>query len=242
MTVPPTDVRLAADFAVATAGQWRRLALGVLKKSGLAGDEAGPEVVDEVLATTSYDGIRSLPLYSGPAEDVAGLPGLFPFVRGARAAGSVRSGWDVRQRHADPDPKAANGAVRADLDNGATSVWLAFGDGALTATSLAEVLDGVYLDLAGVVLDAPDDPVGVVTAWFELVDASGTALDVSGSLRLDPLGWRARRGAAGVLSVADAAGWAVRCATAYPRLRSVTVDGTIYHDAGASDAEELGCA
>ncbi|MFD0660256.1 methylmalonyl-CoA mutase family protein [Thermocatellispora tengchongensis] len=35
---------------------------------------------------------------------------------------------------------------------------------------------------------------------------------------------------------------AARCAAGHPGLRAVTVDATPYHDAGGSDAEELGCS
>ena len=47
--------------------------------------------------------------------------------KGARRCGPhglVPGGWDVRQRHVETDPKAANAAILEDLEGGGTSVLL----------------------------------------------------------------------------------------------------------------------
>ncbi|GIF49389.1 heterodimeric methylmalonyl-CoA mutase small subunit [Asanoa ferruginea] len=285
MTSPTDELPLAADFPAATHAQWQALALGVARKLGLAGDDTAAGEVDHLLATTTYDGIEVPPLHTRPARPAAvGAPGLAPFTRGASAAGPVVGGWDIRQRHDDPDPEATNAAVLDDLENGATSVWLRVGGSGMPAAGLAAALRGVYLDLAGVVLDAGAEFGPAADAWWHLVESSGVALDqVSGNLGADPIGWRARTGGrcgggmgptardggdsgpaahedsdgnagdsgagngngAGANLTADlalAARWAARCAAATPRVRAVTVDATVYHDAGGSDAQELGCA
>ncbi|MFC0529731.1 methylmalonyl-CoA mutase family protein [Phytohabitans kaempferiae] len=242
--MPSSEFPLAADFPAATVEQWRRLALGVLRKTGAAGEDATAEAVEELLTTTSHDGVRSAPLYTRRnGQPVAGLPGLFPFTRGGRAAGAVATGWDVRQRHADPGPKITNEAIHADLENGITSVWLAFGEDALAVEALPDVLDGVYLDLAGVVLDAGGSALEAADAWFAVADASGAdRAEIRGNLGLDPLGLRARTGREGLVPLPAVAALAQRCAAGYPRLRALTVDATVYHDAGGGDAQELGCA
>lgn len=121
-------MRLAADFPSTTRDDWRALALGVLRKSGVESDS--PEAA---LGADTYDGVRVAPLY-----DAGDLPEL-------RAPRVSHRGWDVRQRHAVPD----NEAVLADLENGVTSLWLA-----VPVADLARTLDGVHLDLAPVVLEA----------------------------------------------------------------------------------------
>ncbi|NVI88857.1 methylmalonyl-CoA mutase [Actinomadura sp. BRA 177] len=73
-----------------------------------------------------------------------------------------------------------------------------------------------------------------------MVAERGNADAASGSLGADPLGLAARTGTAGSLD--EAAALAVRCVREFPKLRAITVDGTPYHDAGGSDAEELGAA
>ncbi|MFI6759884.1 methylmalonyl-CoA mutase family protein [Micromonospora sp. NPDC050417] len=242
MTRSPGELSLAADFVPATPAQWRQLALAVLRKSGVADERTGPEAVDELLSRTTYDGIRVAPLYTAADVPVpTGLPGLPPFTRGGQPTRSLGPGWDVRQRHADPDPVATREAVLSDLENGVTSIWLALEPAGLDHESLSAVLDGVYLDVAGLVLDAGPATEPAAAALFALAAKRKVdPAELSGSLGADPLGWQARTG-----TPADprtAATLARRCAADHPRLRAITVDATVYHDAGGSDAEELGCA
>ncbi len=245
MTVPAEELRLAADFDQPTREQWRRLALAVLRKSGVATQDTPADEVERLLSTT-YDGISIAPLYTAddPATSRRGLPGLAPYVRGRRAAGGVVSGWDVRARHAAGDAKATREAVIADLENGATSIWLVLGPGGIAIDALPEVLDGVYLDLAGVVLDAGDRFAAAADAWFALLAARGVDPAAGGSLGADPLIWRARTGDAASLAgnLDAAARLAGRCLAETPGLRTFTVDATAYHDAGGDDVDELGCA
>ncbi|GGM60273.1 methylmalonyl-CoA mutase [Longimycelium tulufanense] len=243
MTVSSDEFTLAADFPAASRDQWRELVLGVLRKSGAVDPDGTdtPREPEELLATTTYDGVTVAPLHT--AEDplpTTGLPGLAPFVRGSRPQGAVVGGWDVRQRHAHPDPKVTREAVLADLENGVSSLWLAVGDGGLPATALPHVLAEVYLDLAGVVLDGGTTGPAAAEALLELARSRGAdPAQLRGGLGLDPLGLAARTG--GEPDVAIATTWATRCATELGGLRALTVDGLPYHEAGGSDTEELGC-
>ncbi|MBM2614193.1 methylmalonyl-CoA mutase small subunit [Actinoplanes sp. LDG1-06] len=243
MTTSSENLSLGADFPAASAEQWRLLALAALRRSGAADENTGPEAVEELLATVTYGGPAIDALQTAGSADLppTGLPGQPPFVRGARAAGAVVSGWDVRQRYAEPVPKDVREAALGDLENGTTSLWLVLGGGALPLDGLPEALDGVLLDLAPVVLDAGDQTVAAATAWFELLAARGVdARQVAGNLGADPLGWQARTGEA--LGLSEAAALAARCVAEAPGLRAVTVDATVYHDAGGSEVEELACA
>ena len=236
------QLSLAADFEPATLDQWRRLALGVLRKSGAASadgrsassraeDETPPEAVDDLLSTTTYDGIRIPPLYE-PAR--------------ATSNGASSQQWDVRQRHGGPDPSATRHAILDDLEGGATSIWLdlnaggwAPDDPADLGAALHRLLDGVFLDLAGIVLDAgPQGADGAATALVRLAADRGTP--ASGNLGLDPYCWAARDAVAADL--AGAVAWARRCAAEHDGLRALTVDATPYHEAGGSDAQELAVA
>ncbi|MCK9904556.1 methylmalonyl-CoA mutase small subunit [Parafrankia colletiae] len=244
MTVPPVELELAADFPDVTRDEWRRLVLGVLRKSGIAGEGTGPGEAEDLIATSTYEGISIRPLYDaadGAALDPAGLPGLAPFVRGGRPQGANTDGWDVRALHAHPDPKATAQAVLADLENGVTSLWLRLGPAGLPVDGLAEVLREVYLDLAPVVLDAGPLTGPAAEAFLALAGERGVpASQLSGVLGADPLGLTARTGAAPDFTAVRAL--APRVAAEYPRLRTVVVDARAYHDAGGSDAEELGAS
>jgi methylmalonyl-CoA mutase len=186
------------------------------------------------------------PLYTAHDESPdPGFPGFAPFVRGRRAQGSTLVGWDVRQFHQRPQARATNEAVLADLENGVTSLWLAVGGENLPIEALPEVLQGVYLDLAAIVLDAGPDFASAAEQLFALYAQHSVPDDaVSGSLGADPLGVLARTGqddATEQLST-QAAALAARCAQRHPGMRALTVDALVYHDAGASPAEELGCS
>ncbi|MEU6465144.1 methylmalonyl-CoA mutase family protein [Streptomyces sp. NPDC046976] len=236
MTVLPDDgLPLAAEFPDATHEQWQRLVEGVLRKSG---KEVSGAAAEDALSTTLEDGLRTRPLYT--ARDTApdpGLPGFAPFVRGARPEGGVADGWGVRQRHT----TLADGAVLADLENGGTSLWLALGEGGIPLADLGRALEGVYLDLAPVVLDAGRDTAEAAEALLALYADKGVEpRAVRGNLGGDPLGYEARTGAA--QDFAPYAALAARCAETYPGLRALTVDALPYHEAGGSAAQELGAS
>ncbi|THA23957.1 methylmalonyl-CoA mutase [Streptomyces sp. RKND-216] len=236
MTAPPDDrLELASEFPDVTHEQWQRLVAGVLRKTGK--DIEGAEA-EKALSTAVEDGIATLPLYTAadPAPD-PGLPGFAPFVRGGRAEGNTVGGWGVRQRHAGAD----RSAVLADLENGVTSLWLSVGEDSIPVDALARVLDGVYLDLAPVVLDAGAAFEPAARELLRLCTERGVAEDaVRGNLGGDPLGHQARTGQetgfAAVTSLAR------QCTEQYPHLRALTVDAMPYHEAGGSAAQELGCA
>ncbi|HJQ03368.1 MAG TPA: methylmalonyl-CoA mutase subunit beta [Jatrophihabitans sp.] len=228
------SLALAAGLPVAGRDDWRALVAAVLAKSGVP--VADPNAPEDALAHAGYDGFEILPLYTAedrPAGWEAGAPGHPPFVRGARPSGA--GGWDVRQRHADPDPELTNRAVLADLANGVSSLWLVLGDGGLAVSDLATALAGVQLDLAPIVLDAGDQTLSAAAELFKLADSLPVG-ELRGGLGADPIGWAARTGTAPDLTTAVRA---AELAADYPELVPITVDATVYHDAGGSDSTEL---
>ncbi|WP_409235337.1 methylmalonyl-CoA mutase small subunit [Streptomyces sp. PA5.6] len=241
MTVLPDDgLSLAAEFPDATHEQWHRLVEGVLRKSG---KDVSGTAAEEALSTALEDGLTTRPLYT--ARDTApdaGLPGFAPFVRGSVPEGNTPGGWDVRQRYASADPARTNDAVLTDLENGVTSLWLTVGPAGLPVSGLERALDGVYLDLVPVALDAGDRAEPAARELLRLYEAAGIADDaVRGTLGADPLGHEARTGEK-VASVKGVADLARLCGERYPGLRALTVDALPYHEAGASAAQELGAS
>ncbi|MGA5195764.1 methylmalonyl-CoA mutase family protein [Streptomyces exfoliatus] len=237
MTVLPDDgLSLASEFPDAPHEQWQHLVAGVLRKSG---KEVSGDAAEDTLSTLLEDGLDIRPLYTArEAAPDTGLPGFAPFVRGGRAEGNALGGWDVRQRHLAPD----NDAVLSDLENGVTSLWLGVGGTGIPVASLDKVLDGVYLDLAPVALDAGDETATAAERLLGLYEERGVAADAArGTLGADPLGHEARTGRPSY-DLASVAGLARRCADTYPGLRALTVDALPYHEAGGSAAQELGCS
>ncbi|MFD0417238.1 methylmalonyl-CoA mutase small subunit [Streptomyces sp. NPDC127108] len=240
MTVLPDDgLSLAAEFPDATHEQWQRLVEGVLRKSG---KDVSGAAAEEALSTALEDGLSTRPLYT-PRDAVAdvGHPGFAPFVRGGRAAGGAATGWDVRQRHSTGDPVRTNESVLADLENGVTSLWLTLGPDSLPVSGLERALDGVYLDLAPVVLDAGADVEPAAGELLRLIEAAGVAKDAArGNLGADPLAYEARTGTE--LGTEAAVDLARLCGREYGGLRALTVDALPYHEAGGSAAQELGAS
>ncbi|MFH8739273.1 methylmalonyl-CoA mutase family protein [Streptomyces sp. NPDC017964] len=237
MTVLPDDgLSLAAEFPDTTHEQWQHLVAGVLRKSG---KEVSAEEAEDALSTTLEDGLRAHPLYTPrDATPETGMPGFAPFVRGSRAEGQTVGGWDVRQLHSVAD----SGAVLTDLENGVTSLWLTVGEHTgFPVSALPAALDGVYLDLAPVVLDAGTETPAAAAQLLRMYDEAGIAADaVRGSLGGDPLGHEARTGESyDGAPVYELAG---RCVADRPGLRALMVDALPYHEAGGSTAQELGCS
>jgi methylmalonyl-CoA mutase len=184
------------EFPAATREQWRELVDAVLSKTGASFDS---------LVTKTYDGIELQPLYT--LDDALPVP---------YALAPAKQGWDVRQRHAVPDPVA----LMNDLEGGVTSLWLA-----VPASSLERLLDGVYLDLAPIVLDGDVDAARAMLRIYD--QAPLLAEQVRGNLALTPHGE--------ALDV-------IKQARQFPNLRTVVVDALPFHDAGGSDSEELGAS
>jgi methylmalonyl-CoA mutase len=229
----PEHLTLAAEFEQASLQQWRDLVADVVGTH----DATAPE---EELASTTYDGIPVGPLYTAAgAPPSPGFPGFAPYVRGSDPAGSVERGWDVRAWHGGPDPGQANEAIRTDLDSGVSSLWVALGEGALPTGVLGQALDGVQLDLAPIVLDPGTAVRAGADALLGLYAERGVpTTQRRGNLGADPIGLRAARGSGPALT--EAAELAARVTPEHPELRSIVVDARTCHDAGSSDAEELG--
>ncbi|AGL15975.1 methylmalonyl-CoA mutase family protein [Actinoplanes sp. N902-109] len=215
------------DFRPGTRHQWReRVAAALNRTAPERNADAG--TVELMLTTTTEDGVALRPLYTSEDRDAA------PMLAGRRPPAYPGS-WDLRQRHADPDPSAACAAIADDLAHGTTSLWLVVGAGAVPLPALARVLEAA---------DDAAAPVGVhLDAGWAFESAARELLrrrTPRGSLGADPLGLEAATG-----EVADsvaAVRLAEHCAEAVPGLRSYTVNGLVYHEAGAGHAQELGCS
>jgi methylmalonyl-CoA mutase len=219
-----TSIELTQPEDAHAREEWEKAAAGVLRKSGRLGDDDPDALVWDRLTRTTLDGIGVTPL--GVAADVAHAVGERP----------ARSGpWDIRSLIADPDAQRAHEAAIADLEGGVTSLWL-YAD---EATDLARILEGVFLDLAPVVLDAPTATVAVAQAFLAYVEERGLVPHPDTNLGADPLGALLRDHP---VAVDEAVEELRRLATLAREagVRALVVDATAAHDLGASDGQELG--
>lgn len=245
------DMPLAAGFPSADRERWMEQVDRVLTRGrDGAGEDEVRALFARVLQTPTYDGITLEPLYTAgdaPEPGAEGLPGLAPFVRGALPR-SHGGGWDVRQVvRVEGDGGAAAGRALHELENGATSVLVDLRAAATIDVALLDrVLEGVRLEAAAVGLDAgprtPEAAEALRGLWAErgVDDAAAAA-----SLGADPIGDHASTGGADgpvADALARAIGLAGTTAARHPGVRALMVDARRYHDAGASDAQQLGCA
>lgn len=220
---------------------WERAAAGLLRKSGLLGIDDPDTLVWDRLTRTTLDGIGVSPLGTAAAmadlPDI-GLPGQAPFTRGV-SRGRPDDGWHIRTMINDPTASAAAADALTDLENGATSLWLSLGPAGIPLADLDRVLEGVYLDLAPIVLDCPADPLGGAKAFTRLLDRRAVPPAPGTNLGAD-LFSLALRGTAAAPMV-DAIRGVAELATSRGVLGFV-IDATAVHDLGGSDAQELGYA
>ncbi len=232
---------LAGDFPPVSRDQWldevRRV---LLKGKPDATDEDFVKAFDSRLVSRTDDGIEIQPLYT--ADDApASLPepGQAPFLRSTHAAPTP---WEIRQR---VWPSVRGSSAVTELESGTTGILVTITDTDHDAdTFFADALGGVLLDLAPVHLQVTDPRAqvaaarGLMNAWEKAAVAAPVR---RGTLGLDPIGAYATSGGAIDLDalLSDATGVVVDIAESAPSARAIVIDGTVWHDAGASEAQEL---
>jgi len=234
-----TELALMEGFSVPEQAQWLALVEKVLKGADF----------ERRLVSRTADGLRIVPVYGrsdAPADLTDQQPGAAHFLRGTTAA-TISPPWDIRQIHAEPDPAAANSAILADLEGGATSLKLQiaapgwFGLAPDTAT-LGAALKDVMLDVCSIALEAGEETATAAASLRVLWKAAGISDERRlGALNADPLGTLALTGSLRQpleAAMTEAAGLA-RTALGAPHLTALVADGHPYHAAGASEAQEL---
>lgn len=226
-------------FDVPARGDWEDLV-----RRSLRGEAPG------TLTGRTDDGIEIQPLYTEAAfptsGDPAGLPGAAPFTRGAHR---TPRRWELRQRHDLTDAARIAAAIRADVAGGVDAVWLRLRRPPAPGELLA-ALAGVNPGETPVLIDGGPWFVAAAEAGEALAAAAPAGALVAGA---DPLGSLARHGfllreppaALGDLVPLVSAAAARRSAGETPAAgtggRTLTLDASVYADAGAPPALELAC-
>jgi methylmalonyl-CoA mutase len=231
-----TSSDLASGFPPAKIDQWRALVDKALKGADF----------DKRLVTKTADGIAVQPLYTRTDALVfaeGALPGAAPFTRGTRA---VRDGlgWDIRTFHSETDPAIANAAILDDLDGGVTSIALHIGPTALPATreAIATALDGVMLDVCPIAFVADDKFYDAARALIAIWDQRAIEpRDRKASFGADPFSGLATTGKLqdNIDTPLAQAVALMKLAEPWRNVTAMTADGVAYHNAGASESQEL---
>ena len=253
------QIKFAEGFAMPTYEQWVAEVEKALKGAPF----------DKRMYTKTYEGVTLRPIYTRQdwpsAGDPSGFPGAMPFTRGGRAAGNRVDDWDVAAAYAYPDPAACNDIILNELARGVTSIDVVFDaaaragldadapgaaalagvDGVMiySADDLDRLLTGVYLDLAPISLDAG--------AQFLPAAAMLAALWQRRQVKRRRGEGRLQRRSAGDAGRDRQPAGLDRCGAGadggpralhrrhYPNVTAVGVDTSPYHDAGATESQDL---
>ena len=224
--------------------RWRSAVAGVLAKSTRRDPADLPPEPERLLDSPTYEGFPIRALYTSlDALPEPPLPGDWPFVRGGDALRDVKSGWKVAEAFPVAGQKAVtdgNGAVLVALTEGVSALVLRVGapDGVAPA-ELDRLLEGVFLDLVPVVLDAGSEFDAAAGAVLPLVtdmdDDQRARLSID--LGADPL--TAAFSERSAANIADVVATAAKVTSYAGGVRAITVDGPALHNLGASASWEL---
>ena len=244
--MPSEFLSLSGDFPDADEHQWREAVSKALKGGS-----------PDRLTHTTADGLPVTPLYREAdfpsATDPLGAPGTAPFLRGANAARDPYLPWDIRQGFRHPDPATTNREILRDLERGVSSIELVIdpagerGCAIASADDLATALEGVDASIATVALDSAGPAAGfglesasLLANWARTQSAPKAA---KLAFNLCPLAALARLGTLEESldsAFARTAHMVSKLAAEVPTAPLIRIDATPLHDAGGSDAQELG--
>jgi methylmalonyl-CoA mutase len=190
----------------------------------------------ESLVSATFEGLKIAPLYPRVTSE------------GTRALRQKPGAWKISQRMDHPEPETANAMARADLDCGADALTLTvsqahsargFGVRVDGERDLNAAFAGIDLDLISLRLDAGARALDIAPAFASMARnrrLTSAILDVD--FGHDPVGNLARTG---VLPPGRATEMHKLLRDAGFAGHLLLADGRPYHEAGAGEAQELGC-
>jgi len=240
--------RLLAEFPEHTYDQWHAAAEALLKGAPF----------EQKLVSKTYEDITIQPIYR--REDIADLdhrkhfPGSASLVRGSQADGFLKSGWEVSQELKATTPEALNALIHEGLNGGQSELNIFVGCGqndCCTGGVKIDTATEVKTALSGVAMDA-------VSTWWQCGPASAAVASLviaaAGEMGVSP---DKLRGGFENDPLADLVAYGksrqplsmrfdhIAALTDYvsknaPGLRTISVKGDVYHNAGATATQELG--
>lgn len=231
---------LASAFDGADRAKWREMVDMALKGADF----------DKRLVTQTADGIRIQPIYARDQNAAPeASPGAAPFARGTRT--EVEDlGWHIHQLVTEATPEVANRVILEELEAGSNGAVLQVAAPGLPGTALTSTgdvttaLTGAYLDFAPIQLRAGLNDQAIAKLILEALPSLGVdEKNVLVQFNMDPIGNWARWGGAGTSnfesSLTSAIALAGEVKKRAPKVRTVNVDATLAHEAGASEGQEL---
>ncbi|WP_305989687.1 methylmalonyl-CoA mutase family protein [Roseibium sp. MMSF_3544] len=204
-------------------------------------DKALKGVPRQKLFGSTEDGLDIAPLYTR-REDTP-----------ARRLRTGNGTWTICQRIDIPDPAKANEQILEDLEGGADGIDLVFagatgageaGIGVSDLAGLETLLNGVQLGLIRTRVNAGEgscEALALLLAFLEKQNVEPATVQVSSGF--DPFAWQTASAsetfdaASALRQIVDVA---VSASQSGVPLRALCADGQVWHNAGATPAQELG--
>ncbi|GAB5454213.1 MAG: methylmalonyl-CoA mutase family protein [Henriciella sp.] len=235
---------LSSRFDEATEADWLSAVEKALKGGGI-----------ERITRQTRDGLKIHPLYRETdftsGDDLRGAPGEAPFLRGGAAEPDPYLPWDIRQSFSHPDPAITNQEILRDLERGVTSIHLGIecsGQRGCIITNLDQLstaLNGIRADIAAISLGHRGAGSGASAAallalWAGEQNDPGTQKLAFNISPIRQLSFTGKVGGGIDAAMAKTAALVTCLAAKFPASKSLAVDGQSAHEAGASEAQELG--
>jgi len=236
-----------------TQKDWEALCRRALGGNGLAD-----------LNRVTRDGIRLDVLYQR-AMHLPDTIEAFPFTRSALLGTKSKQGWQIRQSYELPQAAKNNAVILSELNRGVTAINLKLsaiasskcsrpmlepggapadtGIDLFSANDLSKILDAVLLDLITLTFE-PGEAFADIAIWLQAVCADkGMRPDqLRANFGADPISQLLRSGALSTTleeSLVTMAELARMTSSILPQCKAITVGTSVYHDAGASNVQEL---
>ncbi|MGB3938439.1 MAG: methylmalonyl-CoA mutase family protein, partial [Candidatus Cloacimonas acidaminovorans] len=212
---------------------------------------------DKVLKTKTTEGITLQPIYR--QEDIEGIPflgsqpGSSPFVRGNNPLRFLTEGWLIAQNHTDTDLKILNQKLLKELNQGLTAVNITLGNKISTEgvkiQNLADwetLLEGINLQADPLFMQLGIEDREILITFVQYAVKQNIELkSLEAGIGLDYIGELAEKGylpctlADVEQKLAEIVKWNVE---KMPRNRIISIDTSVYEEAGASSVQELAFA
>jgi methylmalonyl-CoA mutase len=230
--------QLLSEFPEHTYEQWHAAAEALLKGAPF----------EKLLVSKTYEDITIQPIYR--REDIATLehrkqfPGSDSLVRGSHAGGFLKAGWEVSQELSACKPEKLNTLIHEGLNGGQSELNITKMEALENLSDITTALRGVAVDAISTCFHSGTDSLAIAALYFAAAKTSGLdSKDLRASFDNDPIADLVTNGALNTsLSnrfdhIAALTEYAGKNA---PGVRTITVQGDIYHNAGATATQELG--
>jgi methylmalonyl-CoA mutase len=250
MTSPAQAEQLLTEFPEHTYEQWHAAAELLLKGAPF----------EKRLVSKTYEDITIQPIYR--REDIAGLehlkhfPGADSLVRGSHPDGFLKAGWEISQELNACSPEKLNRLAHEGLQGGQSELNIAVGDligcqaengcpGLLldTVGDMKTALDGVAIEAISTCWRSGPGSVPLAALFFAAAQERGLPPEaLRACFDNDPLAELVSNGSPCqelTTRFDHAAALTDFACKRAPGVRTITVQGDVYHNAGATATQEL---